>query len=117
MERDTCAGRMQRHRRLARGNPTRNCLHPSCVGLPACAQTGRVPLCPTATAYVDFLGNGNELRDIFSAGFPDYETRQLGNPIQPGNTGMTVDDDVDVLNVLLTRVCIIVRRVRVMLMF
>jgi hypothetical protein len=65
----------------------RNCLHAACVGFPACVQTVHVPLCgafgPVTAAY----RTGDELRDIFSADFPEYE---VDNPtIQPGTNRMT----------------------------
>jgi hypothetical protein len=64
-------------------DPVSSCLHPACRGLAACAQRSHGPV---ATAYFDYLGIGDDLRDIFSHALDDADVLQAGNLImQPGN--------------------------------
>jgi hypothetical protein len=62
-------------------DPVSSCLHPACRGLAACSQRshGR-----TSTAYFDYLGIGDDLRDLRP--LPDADVLQAGNLIiQQGN--------------------------------
>jgi hypothetical protein len=67
-------------------DPVSSCLHPACRGLAACAQRSHGPV---ATAYFDYLGIGDDLRNIFSHALHDADVLQHGvvsdDPVLPSD--------------------------------